>query len=78
MKEMFTHLSSSLLCVRTVLMDVLVVLALGASLPRLAAQSDDFNDGNANNRTTYSLPNLPPNTPPYYLPEPGYYGAATY
>jgi len=53
-------------------------MLLGAAAPRLLAQSDDFNDGNDAGWTHYSLPNFPPNTPPFYLPPPGYYGAATF
>jgi hypothetical protein len=78
MNKTFTQPFRSLSRVRTALVHMLVVLVVGASTSRLAAQSDDFNDGNANGWTPYSLPNLPPNSPPYFLPEPGYYGAATY
>lgn len=71
------HLSSLSLA-RATLASALTVLLLGATAPRLAAQSDNFNDGNDTGWTHYSLPNLPPGAPPYFLPEPGYWGAATY
>jgi hypothetical protein len=49
--------------------------------PGAIAQTDNFDDGNDTSPvawTHYSLPNLPPGAPPYYLPDPGYWGAATY
>jgi hypothetical protein len=59
------------------LASALAIVLLGTTAPRLAAQSDDFNDGNDTGWTRYSLPNIPANYPPYNLPS-NYYAGATY